>query len=258
MDQVLALNALREYDKKGEYGVIIYDGTGDINTLRMLGISEILSWYVRRFRQVFTDSDLGRVLSPFFQPIASAILNTSFSVDNLTQDPDNPANDLLEEGKKVLADPKHLAAYLVTTEQPLAIAKAKYLWGSAQQSGIIVKGVLANQTPVTEALVGEFDPLPLTSVPQLLGADWEPLMDALPNFREVTEHLKPLTIDMAAREVRVFLPGLTKKQVKLTQYGPEITIEAGEQRRNIDLPGPLSGQPVKGAKFQNGYLIISF
>ena len=257
MDSALALNAIREYDKSGNYDVIVYDGPGNFSTLRMLGTAEILSWYIRRFRQVLSESDLGKALSPFIQPITSAILNVSWSPDDLSQEGNNQGTQLLEEGKAALADPNRVAAYLVSGDDPGAIATAKYLWGSAQQVGLTVGGVLLNQAEATEAIASEFAPLPLTSLPSRTGADWQSLIDALPDFRQAAQAPKPITIDTANRQVRVFLPGFDKKQVKLTQYGPEITIEAGDQRRNIFLPPPLNGQPVKGAKFQGGYLIIS-
>ncbi len=258
MDSALALNAIREYDQSGRYDVIVLDGSGDLQSLRMLGIPEVFSWYIRRFRQVLGDSDLGKALSPFIQPLASAILNVSWSGDSFAQEPTNQATNLLEEGKVALANPNRLAAYLVTTEDVTAIATAKYLWGSAQQVGLTVKGVLLNQTPITASLETEFAPLSLTTIPQRTEEDWQSLMDALPDLRATAAAPQPVAIDVGAKEVRVFLPGFDKKQVKLTQYGPEITIDAGDQRRNIDLPAPLRGQPVKGAKFQNGYLIISF
>ena len=89
------------------------------------------------------------------------------------------------------------------------------------------------------------------------GGNWQPLMEALPQFLGESQAPKPVSIDVANRQVKVFLPGFEKKQVKLTQYGPELTIEAGDQRRNIELPRVLAGQSVKGAKFQNHYLIVS-
>ena len=259
MDQVLALNAIREYDRSGKYDAIVYDGSGDLTTLRMFGTPDILSWYIRRFRQVFAESDIGKALSPFIQPVTSAILNVTWSsTDEFAQEPTNEANELLEAGKKALADPNRVATYLVSTIHPVAIATAKHLWGSAQQVGLTVGGVLLNQQDtVTETISSEFNPLSVTAIPELIGDDWQPLLNALPNFREAAHAPQPLIIDTVKRQVKVFLPGFDKKQVKLTQYGPEITIEAGDQRRNIFLPSPLTGQSVKGAKFQEQYLIIS-
>lgn len=265
MDSALALNALREYAASSNYDVIVYDGNGDQTTLRALGMPEALSWYIRRFRKVVEDSDVWKTVSPFIQPVTSAVLNVSWTPDNLVQQPTGQVNNLLDEGKAAIADPNRVAAYLVTGSSAAAIATAKYLWGSAQQIGLTVGGVLLNQSPVAvetqnlTSIQDEFAPLPVSAVPTHSDTDWQPLVEALPDFRQqVTLAPKPITIDISARQVQLFLPGFDKKQVKLTQYGPEVTIEAGDQRRNIVLPPQLSGQPVKGAKFQNNYLTISF
>lgn len=258
MESALALNALREYNSSGNYDVIIYDAMGDLTTLRMLGLPEVLSWYIRRFQRIFSESDLGKAISPFIQPISSTILNVTWTAEDLARQPKQQATQLLDEGRAALADPQRVAAYLVTTDNPYAIAMAKYLWGSAQQVGLTVGGVLLNQAEVSEAIASEFAPLAVTSLPKVSPGEWQPLMEALPDFSKAVEAPRSMTVDVAARKVHLFLPGFNKKQVKLTQYGPEITIEAGDQRRNLVLPPQLSGQPVKGAKFQHGYLVLSF
>ena len=178
-------------------------------------------------------------------------------MDNFAAEPTQEANQILDAGQKAIADPNHFAAYLVTDESPVAIAKAKYLWGSAQQVNVTVGGVVANRSDHAESLLTEFTPLKLTALPTMTGEDWETLIGNLPDFTQASTAPRPLVIDTAARQVKVFLPTFDKKQVKLTQYGTEITIEAGDQRRNILLPPPLKGAPVKGAKFQDQYLIIS-
>ncbi len=261
MDSALALNAIREYDADGKYDAIVYDGVGDSSTLRMLGLPESLSWYVRRFRQLFVNSDLGKTISesPLLQPLISTFLNINWSADNLIAQPTNQVNNILDQGKAALADPKRVAAFLVTTDDPIEVATARYLWGSAQQIGLTVGGVIFISSNTTSNLGEEFTPLPISVVPDASVQDLQPLIDALPNFvDQATQAPKPMEIDIPARQVRLFLPGFDKKQVKLTQYGPEVTIEAGDQRRNIVLPSTLSGKSVTGAKFQNNYLIISF
>jgi arsenite-transporting ATPase len=257
MDQALALNAIRQYDQSQKYDVIVYDGSGDLNSLRMWGTPEILDWYIRRFRGVFQESDIVKALSPFVQPVTSAVLNVSWTADSFAPEQTNQATQLLSKGKQALADPQRLISYLVTTPEQVAIATAKYLWGSAQQIGLTVGGVILNQGEVTDSLSTEFNPLTITVVPSIDSGDWQPLIDALPNFRKGAGVPKPTTIEINERKIRVFLPGFDKKQVKLTQYGPEVTVEAGDQRRNITLPPAWSGRSVTGAKFQNGYLELT-
>ncbi|MCU0565413.1 MAG: ArsA family ATPase [Oculatellaceae cyanobacterium Prado106] len=259
MDSALALNAIREFDASGHYDVIIYDGEGDQTTLRMLGMPEVFSWYTRRFRQVFAESDLGKTLSPFIPPIAAAVLNVNWGGGDLFSQPaGQQMTNMLDQGRAAIADPNRFAAYLVTTADEAAIATAKYLWGSAQQVGVTIGGILLNQSTPSETLQAEFSPLPITSVPSRTASDWQPLMQAMPDFNQVSQVPRPISIHVGDRKVSLFLPGFDKKQVKLTQYGPEVTIEAGDQRRNIFLPPELSGRQVTGAKFQDGYLIISF
>ncbi|NBD31750.1 MAG: AAA family ATPase [Cyanobacteria bacterium] len=263
MEQALALNALREYYESGQYDVIIFDGAGDLSTLRMFAIPEHLSWYIRRFRDLFLDSDLGKAISPFIQPLSSAILNVTWTAEDLTDNSTaNQANQILERGKNALSERK-VAGYLVTADNPYALKSAKFLWGSAQQSGLTIAGALLNQeTEVRDVVQAEFSPLPVTPLPSIQPGEWEVLGNALPDLLgNIAQAPSTVAIDRTERTVKIFLPGFSKKQIKLTQpqTQQEITIDAGDQRRNIQLPPPLKGQPVKGAKFlDDGHLLVSF
>jgi anion-transporting ArsA/GET3 family ATPase len=259
MDSAIALNALRQYDASGKYDVIVYDGSGDITTLRMAGMADSLSWYLRRFISVVEESDLWKTISPIMQPAMAAILTVAWTGESVMSQPMQEANSFLSKSQDVISNPQRVVGYLVTTEDPAAVATAKYLWGSAQQSGLTIGGVIINQCAIGSATIAaEFDPLVATAIPARIGTDWQLLVDEMPDFGNATAAPKPMTIDVAKREVRLYLPGFDKTQVKLTQSGPEVTIEAGDQRRNILLPPQLKGSSVTGAKFQNGYLIISF
>ena len=263
MEQALALNALREYYESGDYDVILFDGAGDLSTLRMFAIPEHLSWYLRRFRDLFLNSDLGKAISPFIQPLSSAVLNVTWTAEDFSDNPNaNQANQMLERGKNALREGK-VAGYLVTADNPYALKSAKFLWGSAQQSGLMIAGALLNQeTTVREVVQSEFSPLPVTALPSVNPGEWDVLGNALPDLLGAVPQAPPtVAINRSERTVKVFLPGFSKQQIKLTQpqTQQEITIDAGDQRRNIQLPPPLKGQPVKGAKFlEDGHLLVSF
>jgi arsenite-transporting ATPase len=209
---------------------------------------------------LFVNSDLGKAISesPLIQPLITSLFNVNWTADNFSL-PTNQVNNFLDQGKAALANPQRVAAFLVTTPDPIDVASSRYLWGTAQQVGLTIGGAILVSADQNTNLSEEFAPLPISIVPDASKDEWQPLIDALPNFVEqALKAPKPIEIDVHNRQVRLFLPGFDKKQVKLTQSGPEVTIEAGDHRRNIFLPPALSGRPVTGAKFQNSYLIISF
>lgn len=264
MDSALALNALRDYWTR--YDIIVLDGGSSLETLRQLGALETASWYARRFRQVLGESDGIRNLAPFLPPIASALFNVSlpvgFPFDLGSSNPLDTlpaiaqATETLEQWRQALGDPKQCVAYLVSDGTPEAIATAQYLWGSAQQVGLTVAGLLLRAETLAPSVTESFAAIPIQTWPH--STDWAAMVDAVPDLSQAIYAPKPIVIDSAQRQVKLFLPGFDKSQVKLTQTGPELTIDVGDQRRNLLLPANLKGQSVTGAKFQDQYLIISF
>ena len=252
MDQALTLNALREYDLSGNYDVIVHDGPGDQASLRMWGMPAGIDWYFRRFKQVFQVSQFSKTVMPFLQPLAGAILSGG-SGDLFDQPEVQQGSGFVGEGIAAVKDPMRVRAYLVSSGDDVAIATARYLWGAAQQIELTVAGVLINRADA----LASFEPLSTYGLPTYTG-DWQPLIEALPDYISRPSVPASVDIDLATSTVRLFLPSFDKKQIQLTQYGPEVTIEAGDQRRNLALPPALQGRSVTGAKFQSGYLILSF
>jgi anion-transporting ArsA/GET3 family ATPase len=260
MDQALVLNALREYDSSGQYDVIVHDGPGDQSSLNMWNLPEGADWYFRRFKKVFQASQFAQSVAPFLAPIAGAIFNTgwSSSSDPFDQPQIKETTNLIAQGKAALNDPNRVRAYLVTTGDTVSIATARYLWGAAQQVNLTVGGVLLNRSEASPETRQAFNPLPVYQLPSWSGQNWSELAEALPDFQNTPQVPAPISVDLANQTVTLFLPSFDKTQIQLTQYGPEVTIEAGDQRRNLALPKELQGRSVTGAKFQDNALIISF
>ncbi|PMB47488.1 anion-transporting ATPase [Fischerella thermalis CCMEE 5330] len=259
-DSLLYFNAMRQYYQSGDYEVIVYDSRGDLETLRMLGIPGMLDWYFQRFGKMFEGFSLHKIADSIGGPIASAIVSANVDAAKVQQGLEQ-IRSWIAEGTAVVGDPRKLTSYLVTHNEPGAIAETRWLWGSAQQINLVANGVLAYQYQESEDisdLQQVFAPLSVTPIPALKEDNWNPLLQALPDFNDNHQAPLPLKIDLESRQLFVFLPGFTKKQVKLTQHGNELTVEAGEQRRNIFLPPDLQKLAIQSGKFEEPYLIVTF
>ncbi|MCJ2542866.1 ArsA family ATPase [Thermostichus vulcanus] len=258
MDQALALEALRRYDASGQYDCILYDGPGDLTTLRAFGIPEVASWYWRRASKAFLGSDLAKTLRPFAEPLLRSVSNVEFASLEDLPDRMGGMTNILEQGRQAIADPRRVLVHLVTTLDPIAIQTARYLWGSAQMVGLTVGGLWVTPIGSAEVPAAEFAPLTVRALPTRQGSDWSGLEAAVGGMFTVPDVPPPLAIDEGSRTVKLFIPGFTKAQIELSQSGPELTITAGDQRRNLFLPPSLAGRQVTGAKFQEPFLLISF
>ena len=268
MDDFLALNAIREYTESNQYDVIVHDGSGAQASLRLWGAIGGIDWYFRRFKQVFQDSQFYRSISPFIGPVTGAVFSSGLSGDVWNQPETQSVEGMVAKGKAMVKDPMQLRAYVVTTSDEIAIATGRYLWSAAQQIGLTVAGAIVNAPyggqADTAAAAAAFDPIPVSGLnhgelgKSSASAGWQLLIEALPALTEPVSVPTSMSVDVANSTVKLFLPSFDKTQVKLTQYGPEVTVEAGDQRHNLSLPSTLKGRSVTGAKFQAGYLIISF
>ncbi|RZM75282.1 Get3/ArsA fold putative tail anchor-mediating ATPase NosAFP [Leptolyngbya iicbica] len=255
MEDALTLDAIRVLYDSQEYDYLIVDGISAKASLRMWGLPEQMDWYIRRFQKVLAESELARALSPFIQPVAGAVLNISGSQESINQ-PVQQARDFLAAGRQVVQSASHHLSFLVTTAEPGDADMARYLWGSAQQIGMTVGGAIAYQAQLDDQT---FAPLPVHDFPPLADGNWQPLMAAVPSLDAAVQNApSPVVINEAEKQVKLFLPGFSKADIDLTQYGPEVTVTAGDQRRNLFLPASLKNRSVQGAKFQEDYLILSF
>lgn len=255
MEDALTLDAIRGLYESQAYDYLVFDGVSGKASLRMWGLPEQMDWYIRRFQKVLAESELAQALSPFIQPIAGAVLNISGNQASIDQ-PVQQARSFLEAGRTVVQSGQTLLSFLVTTADPGDVEMARYLWGSSQQIGMTVGGAIAyNSQPDPQT----FAPLPLHTLSPLNDRDWQPLMAAVPGLEAAVQTAPaPVVVNEPERQVKLFLPGFTKADIDLTQYGPEVTITAGDQRRNLFLPSSLKNRSVQGAKFQEDYLILSF
>jgi anion-transporting ArsA/GET3 family ATPase len=258
-DSALAFNALRHYYTSAEYDIIVYDGRGDLETLRLLGLPNGADWYLQRFHKLFQAMDVAKVAESIGGPLASALVTANLDPKKFEQAM-NILRNWIQQGLAVVNDPQNLSAYLITTDDPTAISETTWLWGSAQQVNLKINGVLVYQLHHNDlsTLQEAFSLLPISPLPKLQDHNWEPLIQALPDFLSLPSVPDPLSIDIAARQIRVFLPGFTKKQVKVTQFGNQFTVDAGDQRRNISLPPQLHNAPLLSGKFEPPFLFLSF
>ncbi|CAB4264953.1 unnamed protein product [Prunus armeniaca] len=232
-----------------------------------------LMLYLKYLRNAAEKTDIGRLAGPSVLRLVDEAMSISSSTPHrngkMSAEIWDILEQMLERGSSAFSEPQKFGCYLVIDpDNPASVATALRYWGCSIQAGAQVSGAFAIasrhvNTESEERLKKTFSPLPFAFIPHLpFGSplDWNAII--LNTVNENARNLLSLPasgsssvtpsvkFDAARKSVTLFMPGFDKSEVKLYQYrgGSELLVEAGDQRRVIQLPSKIQGK-VGGAKF---------
>ncbi|KAM0944286.1 putative HSP20-like chaperone, anion-transporting ATPase-like domain, arsA, HSP20-like protein [Dioscorea sansibarensis] len=261
------------YRSRTNFDIVVYDGVSSEETLRLIGATERVRWYLKYIRSLAEKTDIGRLTAPSLLKLAyeSASLNDGSSDGKTSTEIWNDIEQMLEKASVSFADSSKFGCYLVMNPSSGAsIKSAMRYWGCAIQAGTQISGAfgVASQSSLSiKELSHQFSPLAFACIPNLstgFSLDWDTIINSLSNdarhiLHSATHDLQPsVRFDTSQKSVSLFMPGFEKSEIKLYQYrgGSELLVEAGDQRRIIRLPHAMQGK-VGGAKFINSSLVVT-
>jgi arsenite/tail-anchored protein-transporting ATPase len=279
LDEVFALGDLRDHLESGLWDVIVVDCAPTAETLRLLTLPEVLSWWMDRL------FPLSRQVSRLVGPALS--LSTSLPVPDVSVfDALQRFYDRIDAVRKVLNDPTQTTVRLVVNPERMVIAEARRTYTYLSLFGYQVDAVIANRMLPDEITDPWFDawkeshashladieaafaPLPVLRVPlapsELAG------IEALDGFgRELYGDRDPAIamhegtpLQVSQRDgawvLTIELPFAEKDEVALSRKGDELLVRIGGHRRAILLPDSLRRRRVVDAVVDRGRLEVVF
>ncbi|PKU77434.1 uncharacterized protein At1g26090, chloroplastic [Dendrobium catenatum] len=266
------LGSGRNYSKK-KFDIVIYDGSSSEDTLRLVGATERVRCYLKYIRNLAEKTDIGRLTAPSFLRLfyESAMPNSGSVEGKTSADIWNGIEQILEEASAYFCDSSRFRCYLLMDPiRPLSVISALRYWGCAIQAGTKIYGAFGfaqKFSSATQETTEKISPLCFALLPYISSyssLDWDV---TLKSFRKDASHLllgstislpSSVLFDRKQKSVTLFLPGFDKSDINLYQYrgGTELLIEAGDQRRIIQLPLAMQGK-VASAKFIERNLVVT-
>jgi arsenite-transporting ATPase len=279
LDELFALTELEALVASGDYDTIVVDCAPTAETIRLLSLPDILSWYMDR---LFPASRrLTRVVGPMLHRFTSLPV-----ADDAVFVAGQRFYDQLDGVRRILADPVVTSARLVVNPERMVIAEARRTYTYLSLFGYQVDAVVVNrvlpdvaadpwfddwrraQTEHLATIEESFAPLPVLRAAhtggEVVGLDAlsdfaEELWQGVDPARRLIED-QPLRIEREADDVvlSVELPFTERDEVDLTRNGDELFIALGPHRRNLVLPDSLRRREIRSARLVDGRLRIAF
>jgi arsenite/tail-anchored protein-transporting ATPase len=279
LEEVLALTDLVTLGESGEWDVIVVDCAPTAETLRLLSLPQVLSWWMDRLFPI------GRQMAKVVGPMARSLVGVPAPGDAVFAAVDRLYHRL-GAVRDLLADGDRASVRLVVNPEKVVVAEARRTSTYLALFGFAVDAVVVNRllpdevedpwfarwkaaqaTQLEEILEG-FAPLPVLvsylAADEPVGVDrLRPIASALYGNRRPWDRLfdgEVLAIERAGDRwnLRLDLPFTDKRDVSLVRRGGELHVAVGPYRRAIVLPEALVHRKVVDASVARGRMTVVF
>ena len=279
MDELFALLEVNRHARSGEYDVLIVDCAPTAETLRLLSLPEVLSWY---FEKVLPTE---RRLMKAARPLLNRLTDLPIPEDEVF----TAAQSVFEnvEGvKELMSKPEVTSARLVVNPEKMVIDEARRTYSYLGLFGYGVDGVVVNR--VLPDLVedpyferwraiqkGHLDAIDdaFAEVPRLRLRLFDDEMVGVERLRVMAAELygdtdpiddfeakSPFRVVEAGDTVTMELdvPFFEKSELNVFRHGHELYVQLGSYRRSFLLPDALHRREVTRARLDGGTLQVTF
>ena len=280
LDELFGLVDLKAHAASGEWDTLVVDCAPTSETIRLLSLPDVLSWYMDR---IFP---MTRRVNKVVAPVVSRVTKLPVAGDRVFGAADR-FYARLDGVKELLGDPSVSSARLVVNPEKMVIAEARRTYTYLALFGYAVDAVVVNR--VLPAAISDpwfdrwktvqaehlatideaFAPLPVlrahlaesevVGLPALTELAAEVYGDTPPSAR--LHEGQPLRFERVAdgrRAILIDLPFVGKGELDVGRRGSELLVTLGPYRRALTLPDSLLDLPVSEAKLREGTLTVVF
>ena len=279
MDELFALLEVNRHARSGQYDVIVVDCAPTAETLRLLSLPEVLSWY---FEKVLPTE---RRLMKAARPILSRLTDLPLPQDEVFTTAQT-VFESIEGVKELMSDPAVTSARLVVNPEKMVIDEARRTYSYLGLFGYGVDGVIVNRVLPQEVAdpyferwraiqKGHLDTVDdaFAEVPRLHLRLFDDEMVGVDRLRFMAGELygerDPIADFTATHPFRIIeadgglamemdIPFVEKSDLDVYRHGHELYIQVGPYRRSFILPDALHRREVTRARLDEGTLTISF
>lgn len=279
MDELFALLEVNRYARSGLYDVVIVDCAPTAETLRLLSLPEVLSWY---FEKVMPTE---RRIMRAARPLLSRITDLPLPEDEVFSAAQS-VFESIEGVRELMSKPEVTSARLVVNPEKMVIDEARRTYSYLGLFGYGVDGVVVNRVlpdvvadPYFERWrtiqKGHLDTVDeaFAEIPRLhlrlfddemVGVDRLRLMaDELyeeqdPIFGYVAHSPFRITEEVETVTMELDVPFVEKEELDVFRHGNELYVQLGPYRRSFILPDALHRRQVIRAHLDLGTLKVTF